>query len=88
MGNWCLLDKPNIELIDETPKGSEYNYLRPEGIIIYSLDRMYDVPEKEIDFNGWYKRTARLWPKNSKMRTNFLRWKRTLVPSPTVSSLS
>ena len=48
MGNWCLLDKPNIELIDETPKGSEYNYLRPEGIIIYSLDRMYDVPKERL----------------------------------------
>ena len=88
MGNWCLFKQAKYWINWWDAKGSEYNYLRPEGIIIYSLDRMYDVPDKEIDFNGWYKRTARLWPKNSKMRSNFLRWKRMLVPSPTVSSLS
>ena len=69
-------------------KGREYNYLRPEGTIMYSIDRMYDAPETEIDFNGWYESTVRFWAKNSIMRWNFLRWKSTPVPSLSVSSLS
>lgn len=69
-------------------KGREYNYLRPEGTITYSIDRMYDVPETEIDFNGWYESTVQFWAKNSKMRLNILRWKSTPVPSLSVTSLS
>ena len=48
---------------------------------------MYGVPEIEINFNGWYKSSVRLWPKDARMRSNFLRIKRTPLPSPSVSSL-
>ena len=45
-------DKPRIEIIDEIPKGKEFDYLRPEGKIIFGVDTTYDVPRIEIDFNG------------------------------------
>ena len=45
-------NKPRIEIIDQTPKGKEFDYLRPEGKITYSIDSTYDVPRTEIDFKG------------------------------------
>ena len=36
---------------------------------------MYGVPEIEINFNGWYKSSVRLWPKDARMRSKFFRIK-------------
>ena len=36
--------KSKIKIIDETPKGREFDYFRPEGKITYSIDSTYDVP--------------------------------------------
>ena len=47
---------------------------------------MYDVPEIETNFDGWYK--ASLWPKSTKMTSNFLGLQRTPLPSPTFSTSS
>ena len=33
MGNCCLSNKSKIKIIDETPKGKQYDYLRPEGMV-------------------------------------------------------
>ena len=52
--------KLKIEIIDKTPPGQEYNYLRPEGKINYSTDSIYDVPKIEIAFDGWYVNSVRL----------------------------
>ena len=41
---FSFLNKPNVEIID---------HLRPEGVITYTVDRMYDVPEVKINFDGW-----------------------------------
>ena len=41
---FSFLNKPNVEIID---------HLRPEGLITYTVDRMYDVPEVKINFDGW-----------------------------------
>ena len=50
---FSFLNKPNVEIIDEAPKGKQFDHLRPEGVITYTVDRMYDVPEKKINFDGW-----------------------------------
>ena len=42
---------------------------------------MDDVPEIEINFDGWYKTSVQLWPKSTKM--NLLGLQRIPVPSPT-----
>ena len=47
---------------------------------------MYNVPEIEINFDGWYKANVGLWPKSNKIRSNFLRIERT--PLPSLASLS
>ena len=69
--------KPKIVIIGETPKGQEYDYLRPEGKITYSIDTTYDVPKIKIAFNGWYMNSVRLWPKNKNIRPHFLMLERT-----------
>ena len=87
MGNCFSSNIYNIKIIDETPLGEQLEYLRPEGTITYTIDRMYDVPEIEINLNGWYKSSVPLWPKYPRMRSNFLRIKRTPLPLPSVSSV-
>lgn len=44
--------KPRLEITDKAPKVQEYDYLRPEGKIIYSSDTTYDVPKIDIAFDG------------------------------------
>ena len=72
----CCLSFPNnksrIEIIDQIPKGKEFNYLRPEGKITYSIKTTYDVPRIEFDFNDWYVNSVRLWPASKKFRPHFL----------------
>ena len=77
-----------IEIIDETPQGKNFDYLRPRRTIIYSIDSTYNIPLIEINFDGWFESCVHLWPKNSKMRSNFLLLERTPPPSPSISSFS
>ena len=88
MGGCFSCNKPNIEIIDYTPRGKRFDYLRANGTISYTIDRMYDVPEIETNFDGWYKASVRLWPKSTKMTSNFLGLQRTPLPSPTFSTSS
>ena len=78
-------NKPRIEIIDETPKGKEFDYLRPEGKITYGIDTTYDVLRIEIDFNGWYVNSVRLWRKNKKVRPHFVMLRKTPSVSPQIS---
>ena len=41
-------NKPRIEIIDQIPKGNEFDYLRPEGIITYSFDTNYVFLELKL----------------------------------------
>ena len=77
--------KPKIVIIDETAKGQEYEYLRPEGKITYRIDTTYDVPKIKIAFDGWYVNSVRLWPKNKNIRPHFLMLERTPPVSPQIS---
>ena len=45
-------NRPSIEIIDEMPKGKQFDYLKSKWNITYTVSRMYDVPEIEINFNG------------------------------------
>ena len=85
MGGFFSFNRPSVEIIDKTPKGKQFDYLRPEGRIIYTVDRMCDVPQIKINFDGWYKASVSLWPKSKKMRSNFLNLQRTPLLSPTFS---
>ena len=49
---------------------------------------MYDVPEIEVNFDGWYRASVCLWPKSTKTRSNFLNLQRTPLPSSTFSTSS
>ena len=84
----CLFfgnNTPRIEIIDQIPKGKEFDYLRPEGIITYSTDTNYNVPRIEIDFNGWYVSSVRLWPESKKVRYHFLMLRRISPVPPQIS---
>lgn len=76
----CFSSETNTEIIDESPEVRQFDFLRPEGI------PMYDIPEIEINFNGWHKSSVCLWPKSDIARSKFLRIERTPSPSPTYSS--
>ena len=49
MGSCFSFIRPSIEIINEMPKGKQFDYLRPEGTITtYTVDRMYDDLEVEL----------------------------------------
>ena len=47
-------NKPKIKIMYETSKGEHFNYLRPKGTITYSIDRTYNIPLIEVDFDVWF----------------------------------
>ena len=77
--------RPKTKIIDETPKGPEFDYLRPESKMTYNINTTYDVPRAEIVFDGWYVNSVRHWPKSKKIRPHFLMLKRTPPVSPQIS---
>ena len=52
MGCYFSCNEPRIEIIDETPKGGKFDYLRPKGTITYSINSTYNIPLIEINFDG------------------------------------
>ena len=85
MGCCFSYDEPRIEIIDETPEGKDFDYLRPKGTITYSIDSTYNIPLIEINFDGWFESCVGLWPKNNTMRSNFLLLEKTPTLSPRIS---
>ena len=81
-------NEPRIKIIDETPEGVNFDYLRPKGTITYTIGRTHNTPLIELYFDGWFESSDRLWEKNHKMRSNFLLLERTPPPSPSFSSFS
>lgn len=77
----------NIEILDYTPHGSEYDYLRPQRTITVNINKKWNIPVIDINFDGWYEHSIRLWPKHNVQRENFLFSERTPLPFPSVSSL-
>ena len=84
----CFSSESNVEIIDEIPEGKQYDFLRPGGTSAYRINQMYDIPEIEINFDGWHKSSIRLWLISDTFRSKFLKFHRTPLPSPTYSSSS
>ena len=84
----CFSKQPRVKIFDEIPKGERYDYLRPEGTIVYSIDRTYNIPMIQIIFDGWFQTSVRLWPKDNAARENFLLLERTPPISPSDSFFS
>ena len=51
---------PEKLFFDQTPAGENYSYLRPEGTITLSLDRKYNVPVADTQFDGWFENCSLL----------------------------
>ena len=56
-----------METIDETPEGEKFDYLRPKETITYSIDSTYNITLIEINFDGWFENSVRLWGKNNEV---------------------
>ena len=92
-GMGCIFSKiindvSNIEILDYTPQGPEYDYLRPTGIITVEMDEKWKVPVIHFDLDGWSPTFIRLWHENNQQRENFLILPRTPLPTPSSSSSS
>ena len=70
-------DEPKIKIIDSTPPGAAFDYLRPNGTISFSVDRKYNIPVVDIRFERWYENSMRLWPYHTEQREHFLQLDRT-----------
>ena len=79
-------DQPNIKIIEYNPPGEQFDYLRQNGTIKFSIDKKYNIPIAEIKFNGWYENSVRLWLHHYKQREYFLLLERTPLQTPSLSS--
>ena len=52
MGNVFLQVTQNIKITKQAPPDERFDFLRPEGITTYTIDRMYEIPKIKINFNG------------------------------------
>ena len=68
-------NEPRIKNIDETPQGQNVAYLRPERTITYPIDTTYNIPLMEIQFDGSFESSVRLWPKEIGQGQIFCCWK-------------
>ena len=80
--------KTIVKIIDEVPLGDVFNYLIPNSYNTYMIDTKYNVPLIEINFDGWFETSVRLWPKSKKARSKFILLERTPPRTPSVSSFS
>ena len=62
-----------IKIFDLTPPCDDFEYLRPQGRITFSIGRKYNV---------------RLWPKHTEQKEHFSLLQRTPLQTPGVSSSS
>ena len=74
----CLFSKcssgsvePKIKIIDCTPPGAAFDYLRSTGTISFSVDKKYNVLAVNISFEGWYENIVRLWPYHTETERTF-----------------
>ena len=83
-----IMDKSAIDVLDYTPQGSQYDYLRPRGRIIVQIDEKFKVPVLILDFEECTTKFFRLWPYNFLQRNRFLNLERTPLSTPSPSELS
>ena len=78
-------EEPKIKIIDCTPPGAAFDYLRPNGTISFSVDRKCNVPTVNIKFEGWHENNVCLWPYHTEHREHFLQLERTPWLTPSIS---
>ena len=84
----CFLNTSKVKIIDSTPVGKEFDYLRHEGFVTYAIDPKYNTPLKEINFDGLFETIVQLGPESKAARSRFLLLERTPPPTPSISSFS
>ena len=80
-----FIDKPTIDALDYTPKGSEFEYLRPREQIIVQIDEKFKVPVVILDLDECTPKYVCLWPYTCLQRKYFLNLDRTALPTPSPS---
>ena len=65
-------DESKIEIVDLTPPSAEFDCLRPNGTISFSVDRKYSIPIVNIKFEELYENSVHLWPYHTEQREHFL----------------
>ena len=81
----CFLNTSKVKIIDSTPVGKEFDYLRHEGFVTYTIDPKHNISLKEINFDGLFETSVQLRPESKAARSRFLLLERT--PPPTTSIL-
>lgn len=46
----------NIKVIDNIKNGKRFDYLRPKGELVLSINEIYGVPLISVNFDDWYKK--------------------------------
>lgn len=64
-------DQPNIKIIEYNSPVEQFDYLRPNGTIKFSIDKKYNISIADIKFNGWYENSVRLWLHHNEQREHF-----------------
>ena len=77
-------DKP-IEVIDTIDPSKHFDYLKPSSKLFYKVDDIYNVLRIDVNFDGWYPNSVRLWPKDNSARQYFLMIERAPPTSPQLS---
>ena len=62
------MDKSEIDVLDYTPKDSQYEYYRPRGQKIVRTDEKYKVPVLILVFHECATKFVRIWPLASLQR--------------------
>lgn len=65
------IDKLTIDVLDYTPKGSEFEYLRPRGQIIVQIDEKFKLADVILHFDEYSPKYVRLWPYDCSHRKHF-----------------
>ena len=68
MGCICS-KKSNIKIYDCLPSVA---FSKLYGTITFSIDREYNVLVFDLKFDGWYEKSAYVWPKHSEHGEYFL----------------
>lgn len=87
----CLRKLTNtsiIDILDYTPKDSDFEYLRPCGRIIVHIDEKFKVSVLPLDFDNCIPSQIRLWPSDVPQKNQFLMLERTPPVSPLLSCSS
>ena len=71
----CFSKEPRVKTSDEIPKFERYDYLRPEGTIVYSIDRTYNIPMIQIIFDGCLKLVFASGQRTMQLGKIFFCWK-------------